>query len=343
MKSQRLLNSRLAIGLVLAVALGGAVFSILSTDRFGEKGSGLGPEYQYDLAELRKTDPAMILYEEIPPRIDTGHSWGRAVAVGPEDRIYAIGGRRLHVLDSAGKRLPLNIERDQKLTALTVVDDGSIYLGVTDHIEIHDPTGRLKSQWESIAPGAEVTSIIVTPESVFVADFGSRSVIRYDSTGKRLDSFGDFTLPSNYFDLAFTPDGLLHAANTGKHRIEAYDSKGNLMSWWGEFSNQDPRKFCGCCNPISLALLPNQEGFVTCEKGLTRVKVYDQEGRFAGFVAGAESFDHRDSLTATPEYCYNRMGLDVAVDSQGRVLVLDPALAEIRVYRRKNAKIASEP
>ena len=172
MKSQRLLNSRLAIGLVLAVALGGAVFSILSTDRFGEKGSGLGPEYQYDLAELRKTDPAMILYEEIPPRIDTGHSWGRAVAVGPEDRIYAIGGRRLHVLDSAGKRLPLNIERDQELTALTVVDDGSIYLGVTDHIEIHIQPAQKPM---GASPRRE-SLIIVTPESVFVADFGSRSV-----------------------------------------------------------------------------------------------------------------------------------------------------------------------
>ncbi|MBI1387162.1 MAG: hypothetical protein GC154_01775 [bacterium] len=315
--------------------------SIVSTDRFGEKGNGLGPEYQYDLSELRKTDPAMILYKEASPRINTGHSWGRAIAVGPEDQIYTLGGQQLHVFDSTGKRLPLTIERDKELTAVTVLKDGSIYLGVTDHIEIFDASGQLKSQWESIGSGAEITSIVVTPDIVFAADFGSRSVIRYDASGQKLDSFGDFNLPSNYFDLAYTSDGQLLAANTGEHRIETYDLKGNLMSWWGEFSNQEPDKFCGCCNPISFALLPGQSGIVTCEKGLTRVKVYDKEGRFVGFVAGAESFDQRDGLTATPEYCYNRMGLDVAVDSQGRVLVLEPVMAEIRVYQRINTDNSS--
>ncbi|MGI6457229.1 MAG: hypothetical protein ACOX5R_16650 [bacterium] len=333
-------NVKYLIGFIIGSALLGAFLSIITFDRFGEKRQSLSSDFDYDISELRKTDPAAILYEEIKPRIDTGHSWGRALAVGPEDRIYTIGGKRMHHFSSSGERLPLTIEREQELTAITVLEDGTIYLGVTDHIEIYDAAGQLLSRWDRLAPGAEITSIAVTPEMVFAADFGSRSVICYDASGTKTGSFGDFKLPSNYFDIVIASDGYLYTANTGRHRIEAFDQNGNLLSWWGEYSNVDQSKFCGCCNPISFALLPHDGGFVTCEKGLTRVKVYDGEGNFIGFVAGPEDFDQHGSLTATLEYCYNRMGLDVAVDSQGRVLILDPAMAEIRMYQRKSDSLA---
>lgn len=337
MKPNAFINSQWLIGATIVAALVCAVLAIVLTDRHGDPGNDLGPEFDYDIEALRQTDPALVLYKEISPRIDSEHSWGRAIAVGPEDRFYVIGGAKMHSFDASGKRLPLSIESDQELTAITVTPDGSIYLGVSDHIEIYDAGGQLQSRWESAGSQAEITSIAVTQDHVFAGEFASRTVLHYDASGQLLDSFGDFKLPSNYFDVAIDSNGLLHAANTGKHRMEAYDFTGNLSSWWGEFSSRDVELFCGCCNPISFALLPNGGGYVTCEKGLTRVKVYDAQGAFVGLVAGPEQFEQRDSLTATPDYCYNRMGLDVAVDSQGRVLVLDPALAEVRIYQKKNA------
>jgi hypothetical protein len=62
---------------------------------------------------------------------------------------------------------------------------------------------------------------------------------------------------------------------------------------------------------------------VTSEKGLPRVKVYGADGKFAGVVAGFETF--------SPEV----VGLDLAVDSKGRVYVLDPASKTVRVYVQK--------
>jgi hypothetical protein len=60
--------------------------------------------------------------------------------------------------------------------------------------------------------------------------------------------------------------------------------------------------------------------FVTSEKGLVRVKLYTPAGDLVGVVAGSDQFDEGVS------------GLDLAADSAGRILVLDPVRLEVRVF-----------
>jgi hypothetical protein len=86
---------------------------------------------------------------------------------------------------------------------------------------------------------------------------------------------------------------------------------------------------------VNFALLPDGQGYVTCEKGLTRVKVYDSGGDFVGVVAGPEEFAEHDRRTSATDVSPSLIGLDVSVDSKGRVLVLDPALSEVRIFTRK--------
>lgn len=77
--------------------------------------------------------------------------------------------------------------------------------------------------------------------------------------------------------------------------------------------------FCGCCNPSHFAI--REDGsFVTSEKGIPRIKVYDRLGRLASVVAGPDSFDE------------GTVGLDLALDSAQRVLVLDPARRAVRIF-----------
>ena len=141
-------------------------------------------------------------------------------------------------------------------------------------------------------------------------------------------------VPSPYLHVAMAPDGLLRVNNPGRHRVETYTTAGDLEFSWGKPSAAI-EGFCGCCNPVGLALLPDGR-YVTCEKGLPRVKVYSAEGAFESVVAGAESFPENAAATFVKGAEDCRLGgLDAAVDSQQRVYVLDLVTAEVRVMKRK--------
>jgi len=326
------------ITILIVAAAGVVVASLVFTASTGESGSGLGDDFEYEIDHLRATDPDLVLYEEAGAPVPTGLKSPIALAVGPGDVICVAGDEALRFFGPDGKKLPLEIDLSGAPRCVALAGDGTIYAGVADHLEQYGGTGKQEKVWESAGKDAHLTSIALAPDQILVADFTNREVIRYDLDGERLGSFGDFVIPSPYFDIARSSDGLLHVTNTGEHRVEAYTPAGDLMTWWGSFSNSDAAAFSGCCNPVNIALLPGGKGFVTTEKGLTRVKVYDMQGEFLGFVAGSEKFQRHDRLCSAPDFDLTRAGLDVAVDSKGRIIVLDPVTAKIRFFERGEKK-----
>ena len=128
-------------------------------------------------------------------------------------------------------------------------------------------------------------------------------------------------------------DGLLRITNPGEHKIEAWTADGDRELSWGRASYA-VEGFCGCCNPVSFALLPDGS-HVTCEKGLPRVKTYDEHGEFTGLVAGPEAFPEyvAAAQAGTPQAA--GAGLYAAVDAEGRVVVLDAIGGTVRIYQRK--------
>jgi len=188
-----------------------------------------------------------------------------------------------------------------------------------------------------------LTSIAVSKKDVFVADAGNRIVIHYDTAGNVINHIGKkdidknipgFVIPSPYFDLAVGHDGLLRVVNPGRHRIEAYTFDGDLEFWWGQFSSSI-EGFCGCCNPVNFAILED-DSFVTCEKALVRVKIYDPEGTFVGVVAGPEQFVEGGAAGVSEFGTGSQAGaFDVAVDAEGQIFVLDTIKNIVRIFTRK--------
>jgi len=311
------------IGAVIGLAVAGAAVAVWRAST-GTR-PPLGGEFEFDVGRYERARPDLIDHEEAL-RFDTGLESPRALAVGPEDHIYVAGEGRLAVFrpDGSNRR---ELELPGMPSCLAVAADGVIYVGLTDHVEVFGPDGAPRGRWGKPEGGAMLTSIAVAGDEVYVADARHRTVWRHRIDGQALgrieaqameDERPVFVVPSPYFDLALAPDGLLRVVNPGRHRVELYFGDGTPVSAWGETS-YEPEGFAGCCNPVHIAVLPDGR-YVTSEKGLLRVKIYDAEGRFESLVADASALG--DDTSAR----------EVAADSRGRVLVLDTPTRSVRVF-----------
>jgi hypothetical protein len=326
----------------LAVVVGLAVIIVLR-GREQSREEEPGGRFSYDLKALLQVDPALVKYEETG-RIETGLQDPHGLDSGPGDAVFVVGDKVLRSFGKDGARL-LEIELGAAPGCVEAAVAGILYVGLGDRVEVYDSKGILKSRWETLGPKSVITSICAHKDQVFVADAGQRVVWRCDPSGKPQGKIGlkdegndapGFILPSPYFDLAVAPDGLLRVVNPGRHRIETYTLDGDFVGSWGK-AGMGIESFSGCCNPCNFALLPSG-GFVTCEKGLPRVKVHDEKGALAAVVAGPDRFVEGDRALGEDWRQGSKGGLDVAVDSRGRVLVLDPPAKVVRIFTKKAEK-----
>ncbi|MHC4214976.1 MAG: NHL repeat-containing protein [Planctomycetota bacterium] len=331
---------------IVAVAIVAAV-AIIKLDTTGKSGSGLPDAYKYDIDKLAKIDPNLITYSESTAAFDTGLTASQAIATDSQGKIYVAGDKSIRIFGHAGDLVSeLTLKGEPR--SIAVDTDGKIYTAINDHIEVYDPTGKQLDAWESLGDKAILTSIAVAKDDVFVADAANRIVIRYDKQGKVIKRIGKkdpdrnipgFVIPSPYFDLAIARDGLLRVVNSGMHRIEAYTFDGDFENScsWGEFSSAIDG-FVGCCNPVNFAIL-SDGNFITCEKGLVRVKVYNAEGKFTAVVAGPEQLipGKTPLICNYPSQCQSG-GFDIAVGTEDQVYVLDTVKNVIRTYSKAKNK-----
>jgi hypothetical protein len=333
------------IAVIIVLAVVAAIFALARLDVTGRKGSGLSNQYVYDVKDLAEIDPNLILYQQARSPINTGFANAHGITVNSEDTIYVAGDTAIRAFSDDGDLLN-EIELADMPRCLAVADDGKIYVGMKDHVEVYDGQGKQIASWQSLGADAVLTSIAVSKGNVFAADAGNRIVLRYDTAGKLINRIGEkdeqrnipgFVIPSPYFDLAVARDGLLRVTDPGRHRIEAYTVDGDLELWWGQFSS-DISGFCGCCNPVSFAILEDDR-FVTCEKGFARVKIYDPDGTFVGVVAGAEQLLEGGTSQISEFGAGSGAGaFDVAVDNRGRILVLDTIKNVVRIFTKKKSE-----
>ena len=263
------------------------------------------------------------------PRIKPSLSNLTALAVDRADRIIVGSMAAMEILDAKGTSLS-RILLSEPVRCLATSAQGDIFAGFNDHVEVFDSKGLRKAVWKSPDLKTMLTSIAVSSTYVFAADCANRIVWRFTLAGEPAGRIGQkdpakrkegFVVPSPFFDLAVAADESLWVVNPGLHRLEHFTAEGSFLGSWGEYS-MEASGFCGCCNPSHIALTPDGE-FVTSEKHMVRVKRYDVRGELKGLITGQE------------EWPQKAVGLDLAVDSTGRILVLDPTTDAIRVYINK--------
>lgn len=314
--------------IAIALALLFAAILFMAWDMFFNKPDSNVNPYAYDLMSLKAGDTALIMYKEVQHFIPVMASI-HGMALDQAGCIYICGENGIEIFDATGKP-ESGFTIEGIANCIHVARNGLIYLGMQDHVEIFDRRGRQLKKWKSCGNNAIITSLAVTENNVYIADAGGKVVYQYDLSGNFIKRIGEkdparkipgFVVPSPYFDLGIGRNRELWVVNPGRHQFEKYDHEGVLISSWGE-SSMAMEGFCGCCNPSNFALL-SDGSFVTTEKGIERVKVYGAGGIFKYVVAGPDSF-----IEGT-------RGLDVAVDSKDRILILDPEKKQIRIFALK--------
>lgn len=311
--------------LYLALLLLVVVIFFMARDFFHKETKPIKNPYKYDIQKLKEIDDSLVDYKEIkqiPFEMDTPHG----ISVDNEDNIYIAGKGKVLQFTKHGE-LMNTFDIGNEAYCIHVSKNKKIYLGIKNHVEIWSSSGNQKAVWKSYNDTSIITSITTKDTSVFAADAGCKLIHHYDTEGNYIKNIGEkdtakgipgFIIPSPYFDVDIGREGKLWATNAGKHKFEAYDGNGNLVTTWAKTS-MHLEGFSGCCNPTHFAIL-DDGAFVTSEKGIERIKIHEPTGQFRCVVAKPSNFEE------------GTKGLDLDVDSKQRILILDPVKKMVRIF-----------
>jgi hypothetical protein len=322
-----------AVGLAVAGTLGWEI------GRRGRAGRRDNP-FSLDVSGFREIDPALLHFEPVQ-RFAVPRPNPRRLAIDAEDRLHVAAGRYVVTLDRDGNRLG-ELACAAPVRCVAVAEDGTRYVGFRDHVEIFDRRGQRVSVWDQVEGRPFLTGLALSPNELFIADSGNRLVWRHDRSGRVLGRIGErdpdrniagLILPSPCLDVVLAPDGLLRVNNPGRHRVEIYTVEGHLELYWGRASAAIDG-FSGCCNPVAIDATADGRT-ITFEKGMPRVKIYTDTGVFESVVAGPNQF--RDAVGEEPPSDPDEAtigGLDGAIDSSGRIHVLDRLAQDVQGFER---------
>ena len=289
---------------------------------------GAGVLLAHELTQVRTITTALPATAAIPTnllkyhetrRIPTGMTTVRALAFG-RDGLYVAGDREIVVFAVKVRSVPLS----GAPTCITETAAGDWLIGMGDHVERYSRTGRRLARWPRADKNSLLTGIMAEAGSVYVADAGARVVRQYDGDGHQRwqTPKSALVVPSPYLNIdASKYVGGVWVNDPGRHCLAQLTRDGKIARTIGQASaNIDG--FCGCCNPTDFVFMMNAQ-FVTAEKGIPRVKVYNEDGTLESVVAGPSDF-----IPGT-------VGLRLAVSNGNAIYILDPKMRMIRVYQRK--------
>jgi len=315
-------------GLVIVVlVIIGVILGVILVDFLGNRPDRRSKNpYALDVNQYRKVDPSLISHREI-----RNFSLGLLIAsdMSPFDSIlYISGNSSLVVLPLNGSRATMH-PIPPGATCLEV-DGENIFVGFGTYVAKFSRGGDLLQQWPDMGERTVLTNLAIKGDHIYAADAGNRRIVIFNREGEQTGAFEGkaesdaghgFIVPSANFDLAVNSYGELWVVNPGKHALENYTDDGRLRGYW-ESESFDIDGFLGCCNPARITTLADGS-FVTSEKGVVRIKIYDQSGKLLSVVAPPDLFSGEDPKA--PEVCADGNNVIYALDfERDMVRVFEP-------------------
>jgi hypothetical protein len=301
---------------VVVLVIVGLILLVIVIDSLNNRPDRRGKNpYALEVDRYREVDPELISYKEI-----RNFSLGLLIAsdMSYHNRtLYISGNAALAVIGLDGSPSTL-LEILPGSTCLEV-DETHIFIGFGTYVAKYNHAGELLQQWADLGDRSVITNLAIKEDHIYVADAGNRRIVIFNREGEQTGMFEGkaepdaghgFIVPSANFDLAVNSFGELWVANPGKHAMENYTDDGQLRGFWENISFEIDG-FLGCCNPARFTTLIDGS-FVTSEKGVVRIKIYDQSGQLMGVVAPPDLFKEEDGKA--PEVCADENDVIYALD-----------------------------
>ncbi|MDF1576335.1 MAG: hypothetical protein P1P86_14190 [Bacteroidales bacterium] len=312
---------------VVILVIVGLILTVIVVDVLNNRPDRRGKNpYALEVDQYREVDAALISHKEV-----RNFSLGLMIATDMtcfQQALYISGNSTLAVIALDGSPSTL-LEIPPGATCLEV-DADYIFLGFGSYVSKFDHEGKLLQQWEDLGERTVITNLAVKEDRLYVADAGNRRIVIYNREGEQTgvfegkaesDAGHGFIVPSANFDLAVNSFGELWVVNPGKHALENYSDDGRMRGFWESMSFEIDG-FLGCCNPARITTLTDGS-FVTSEKGLVRIKIYDQSGTLRSVVAPPDLFNGEDG--EAPEVCADEHDVIYALDfEKDMVRVFEP-------------------
>lgn len=303
------------------------VIVLIVVDFAGDKPDRRGGNpYEYNVDEYMDVDESLIHYSETK-NIPLGDRIAMAIDVY-EGNIYLAGENFIQVISPAGEqKLLASIDG---MPSCIKVSQETIIIGFENSVGVYNLDAKMLASWEIPREKTVITSIAAKDSIIYVADAGNRRVIRFTKGGKMLGDFEGkrdseaghgFIVPSPNFDLVVNSFGELWVVNPGEHALENYTDEGSIRGYWSK-SSMKIEGFTGCCNPAEIGVMEDGS-FITSEKGMVRIKIYNPSGEMISVVAAPKKFKEEGHA---PE---------VAADKEGVIYALDFDRNTIRIFEKK--------
>jgi len=251
----------------------------------------------------------------------------RAIAIGPDDRIYVVDWTaRIQAFDRDGKFLGASWTppdyRNGRPSGLSVDSNGNVVVSDSHYhaVRVYSPEGTLL-QTVGGNPGLEPGQLSYVSDALrdadgnfYVAEFGeNQRISKFDSGGKFLKCWGAPGTKIGEFarirGMTLGPDKLLYVADACNHRIQVFTTDGAFVRTFGTPGNGKGE----LSYPYDVAISPGRTPYLyVVEYGNARVQKFTLQG---------ESLGTWGSNGRAPGQLCSPWAL--AVDSQGRVHVAD--------------------
>jgi hypothetical protein len=229
------------------------------------------------------------------------------VAVGPDGSIYVVEGygHRLVKLSEAG--VP-----QWTVGAAGQPGSDNAHFGYLYDVAV-GPDGRIYTAegWGTAhyMPGANHRLQIFNPDGSYYGSFGGYGSGNYQFDAPR--------------GIAFDHNGNLYIADTGNHRVQIYNNQFVHVATLGVtgISGSDNTHFT---NPFDVAVDSNGYIYVT-DEGNDRVQVFDSNRQYVRTIGGGGTGNDFGHFSGWGPH-------HIAVDSQGRLYVVDSGNSRVQVF-----------